>query len=139
MWCKIWLFLFTLSISPPVQLVVSLSWANNNFKSSKPNKSISPFRYFCFYDHLCTWFPHMTSHVTILQFSQTCKVKLINHFFEILLKIQLFEASNHYSIIMWYITWLFLFMLSIFFPIQPVVSMSWADYMISHQFFGLQY
>ena len=70
----------------------------------------------------------MSSHVTIFQFNPTCRVELIEYIFEISLKTQLFGASSNCSVIMWHITWLPLFTLSIFLPVQLVVLLSWADY-----------
>ena len=50
----------------------------------------------------------------IFQLNPTHKIESIKYFFMILLKTQIFEVWNNCSIIMWHITWLFSFTLSIF-------------------------
>ena len=62
-WVMWQFFLFTLSISPLVQLNSLLNWANYNSKNSKPNGLASPFGKIEVYSHfksqsiLLTWWP----------------------------------------------------------------------------------
>ena len=65
------------------------------------------------HNHFCIWSSHITSHMTIFQFNLICKVELIEYFFKISLKPQLFRTPNIRSVIRWPIIWIFPFMLSI--------------------------